>query len=117
LWSLASVGSSHNRLTSAEDCVAVRNFDGKLIMESVMASSRRAMKTAAKEKPKLLDCLDGAAPSETSQFNQVGWKQEKLRPSGRRCFLLTSPSIEHFHSRGGDDDGCEYLSLLKLFSE
>jgi hypothetical protein len=63
------------------------------------------MKTAWEGKPKLLECVDGAALRQKHPGSITGgWKQEKVRPSGE-CFLLTSPSIEHSHSSG---DGLFY---------
>jgi hypothetical protein len=58
-----------------------------------LASSRRAMKTAGKETE--IAGLRGwrCAARNTSSITW-GWKQEKLRPSEEKCFLLTSPSIE-----------------------
>jgi hypothetical protein len=77
-----------------------------------LASLRKAMKTAAR---KNLNCWTWMARRHQKHPSSImrGWKQEKLRPLGK-CFFLTSPSIEHFHRRGGGD-GCGYLSLTETF--
>lgn len=46
-------------------------------------------------KPKLLDCLDGAAPSETSQFNHVGLEAREA-PAVGGVFSLDLPVYRTF---------------------